>query len=152
MVRTLASDDWSMDFMVQVQTDPHRMPMEDATVKWPERLSPYVPVARLRLPGSVSTPTSSSGSPTSCGTTRGTACRAQAARGTRTGPVAGCTAELAALRQQMNQVEHVEPTGSESFPDNPALHRRPPRPPDAAESGGRGFGALTALFCREHFG
>ena len=36
--------------MVQVQTDPHLMPIEDATVKWPERLSPYVPVARLRLP------------------------------------------------------------------------------------------------------
>ena len=50
MVRTLAAGDWAMDFMVQVQTDPHRMPLEDATVKWPERLSPYVAVARLRLP------------------------------------------------------------------------------------------------------
>ena len=49
MVRTLADGDWEMDFMVQVQTDPHLMPIEDATVKWPERLSPYIPVARLRL-------------------------------------------------------------------------------------------------------
>ena len=49
MVRTLAAGDWEMDFMVQVQTDPHLMPIEDATVKWPERLSPYIPVARLRL-------------------------------------------------------------------------------------------------------
>ena len=45
--------------MVQVQTDPHQMPIEDATVKWPERLSPYVPVARLRLPAR-SVPRSSS--------------------------------------------------------------------------------------------
>ena len=48
--RTLGAGEWAFDFMVQVQTDPHRMPIEDATVKWPERLSPYVPVARLRLP------------------------------------------------------------------------------------------------------
>ena len=49
MARTLADGSWSFDFMVQGQTDPHRMPIEDATVKWPERLSPYVPVAELRL-------------------------------------------------------------------------------------------------------
>ena len=36
--------------MVQVQTDSLLMPIEDATVKWPEQLSPYVPVARLTLP------------------------------------------------------------------------------------------------------
>jgi hypothetical protein len=48
-VRTLAAGDWEMDFMVQVQKDPHLMPIEDATVKWPERLSPYISVARLRL-------------------------------------------------------------------------------------------------------
>src|SRR5437764_546334 len=29
---------------------PSRMPIEDATVKWPERLSPYLSVATLRLP------------------------------------------------------------------------------------------------------
>ena len=40
---TLAEGDWAFDFMVQVQTDPHRMPIEDATVKWPERLSPVRP-------------------------------------------------------------------------------------------------------------
>jgi hypothetical protein len=36
--------------MVQVQTDPHLMPIENACVHWPEHLSPYVPVARLQLP------------------------------------------------------------------------------------------------------
>jgi hypothetical protein len=35
---------------VQVQTDSFLMPIEDATVHWPEDLSPYLPVARLRLP------------------------------------------------------------------------------------------------------
>jgi len=50
MVRTLAAGQWEFDFMVQVQTDSFLMPIEDATVKWPEQLSPYVPAARLRLP------------------------------------------------------------------------------------------------------
>ena len=50
MVDTLQRSDWTMDFLVQVQTDSHRMPIEDATVKWPEKLSRYVAVARVRFP------------------------------------------------------------------------------------------------------
>ena len=50
MVGTVTAAPWTFDFMVQVQTDSHLMPIEDATVKWPESLSPYVTVARLHLP------------------------------------------------------------------------------------------------------
>jgi hypothetical protein len=50
MVTTLAQRDVEFDFMVQVQTDPHLMPIEDAGVRWPERLSPFVPVATLHIP------------------------------------------------------------------------------------------------------
>ena len=74
MVGTLTSRPWSFDFMVQVQTDSHLMPIEDATVKWPENLSPYVPVARLHFPPSVSSLTSNWPSPMPCATTHGTAC------------------------------------------------------------------------------
>jgi hypothetical protein len=35
------------DFCVQLCTDLEKMPVEDASVKWPEDLSPYVPVARI---------------------------------------------------------------------------------------------------------
>ncbi|ALA59268.1 hypothetical protein NITMOv2_2862 [Nitrospira moscoviensis] len=34
----------------QLCTDTARMPVEDASVRWPERLSPYIPVARLTVP------------------------------------------------------------------------------------------------------
>lgn len=34
-------------FMVQVQTDPAAMPIEDASVIWPEDISPFVEVARI---------------------------------------------------------------------------------------------------------
>ncbi|WP_257004736.1 catalase family protein [Streptomyces sp. Tue6028] len=38
------------DIQVQLCTDLERMPVEDTTVEWPEGLSPYVTVAKLRLP------------------------------------------------------------------------------------------------------
>jgi hypothetical protein len=39
-----------LDFFLQFQTDPERMPLERATVRWEERHSPLVHVARLELP------------------------------------------------------------------------------------------------------
>ncbi|THA44964.1 hypothetical protein [Streptomyces sp. A1136] len=50
LAATLRERDVVLDFLVQLQTDPHRMPIENASVVWPERLSPFVPVATLRLP------------------------------------------------------------------------------------------------------
>ncbi|HXL68801.1 MAG TPA: catalase family protein [Xanthobacteraceae bacterium] len=50
LAKGLSEGDVELDFMIQVQTDPHRMPIEDAGVRWPERLSPFVPAATLRLP------------------------------------------------------------------------------------------------------
>jgi hypothetical protein len=50
MARTLSNEGAEFDMLVQVQTDGHRMPIEDATVMWPEHMSPHVPVATLRIP------------------------------------------------------------------------------------------------------
>jgi catalase len=50
-IRTrLADEQVTFDFMVQFQTDAKRMPIEDASVEWKEEDSPYVPVARVRIP------------------------------------------------------------------------------------------------------
>jgi len=38
------------DFLVQIQTDPLAMPVEDPTVPWDETASPYVKVATIRIP------------------------------------------------------------------------------------------------------
>ena len=46
----LAESEACFDFLVQFQTDAKRMPIEDAMVEWPEADSPYVPVARIRIP------------------------------------------------------------------------------------------------------
>ena len=38
------------DFMVQLQTDPVSMPVEDPTVAWDEKVAPYRKVATIRIP------------------------------------------------------------------------------------------------------
>src|SRR6266700_3255972 len=50
MVATLARQDVEFDILVQVQTDPFLMPIENGCVMWPTSLSPRVPAAVLRIP------------------------------------------------------------------------------------------------------
>ena len=50
MVAALTASDVEFDIRLQLQTDPHLMPIENNAVLWPERLSPRVTVATLRLP------------------------------------------------------------------------------------------------------
>jgi hypothetical protein len=50
MVGSLSRGDVELDFRVQTQTDAHLMPLEHNGVLWPERLSPRISVATLRLP------------------------------------------------------------------------------------------------------
>lgn len=50
MVKTLDEHDVEFDLLIQVQTDPHRMQIEDASVRWPERLSRFIPAARTHIP------------------------------------------------------------------------------------------------------
>ena len=42
--------DVSFDFLVQLQTDADRMPIEDPRVRWDEARSPFRKVATLRIP------------------------------------------------------------------------------------------------------
>jgi hypothetical protein len=46
----LAREDVAFDFYVQFQADAQTMPIEDASVEWSERDSPYVRVAEVRVP------------------------------------------------------------------------------------------------------
>jgi hypothetical protein len=50
VARQLASGEASFDFMVQLQTDPRDMPVEDPAVRWKERASPFRKVATIRIP------------------------------------------------------------------------------------------------------
>jgi hypothetical protein len=46
----LEESDATFDFMIQLQTDSQRMPIEDASIEWKQEESPYVSVARIRIP------------------------------------------------------------------------------------------------------
>ena len=50
MAATLSRQDIGMDFLIQLQTDPQRMPVEDASIEWPEKLSPFQVVAKITIP------------------------------------------------------------------------------------------------------
>ncbi|MFD4608875.1 MULTISPECIES: catalase family protein [unclassified Streptomyces] len=49
LVAELRERPYAFDIQVQLCADLERMPVEDLTVEWPEQLSPYVTVARLRF-------------------------------------------------------------------------------------------------------
>lgn len=108
--QTLEDGGVEFDLLVQLQTDAHRMPIEHAGVRWPEHLSPFVPVARIHIPAQdFDTPA-----------------RADLARRLKMNPW-HCLPEhrplgnqsrarrrmyqtLSDFRQQMNAVSHSEPT------------------------------------------
>ncbi len=126
MIRTLKAGAWTFDFMVQTQTDPHRMPIEDATVKWPESLSPYVTVARLRLPSQSFDSDAQMSFADVLRFNPWHSRREHKPLGNSNRARKTMYRELANLRQTMNQVEHLEPTGDESFPGSGPLPAEPP--------------------------
>ena len=50
IAKQLSREDVYFDFMVQLQTDPVKMPVEDSTIVWDEKLSPFQRVATIRIP------------------------------------------------------------------------------------------------------
>jgi len=116
MVATLARQDVEFDILLQVQTDPHLMPIENNAVLWPTRLSPRVPAAVLRIPKQkfdspeqLAFARILSYNPWHC-------IPEHRPLGNQSRARLRLYKELSTLRQSMNRVEHYEPTGDESFP------------------------------------
>lgn len=115
MVQTLAQQDVEFHLLVQVQTDAHRMPIEDAGVRWPESLSPAIPVATLRIPRQ------RFDSPAQFAFARNLTINPwhclpeHRPLGNQSRARKRMYYELARYRQMQNGVEHVEPTGDEVF-------------------------------------
>jgi hypothetical protein len=115
MVRTLGEHDVEFDIRVQLQTDPHRMPIEDASILWPERLSPRLSVATLRIPkqtfdspGQRAFAHNLSYNPWHC-------LPEHRPLGNQSRTRLRLYSELSRFRQQMNKTPHLEPTGAERF-------------------------------------
>jgi len=115
MVKALAEGDVELDFRVQRQTDPHLMPIENAAVLWPERLSPRVSVATLRLPrqrfdsyAQLDFAKRLSFNPWHC-------IPEHRPLGNQSRARKRMYLALSTLRHTMNAVPHYEPTGDEVF-------------------------------------
>jgi hypothetical protein len=113
MAATLAQQDVEFDLLVQVQTDPHLMPIENASVRWPEKLSPFIPAATVHIPKQrIDTPAHEafakvlSLNPWHC-------LPEHRPLGNQNRARRQMYYELSRLRQERNRTPHIEPTGNE---------------------------------------
>jgi len=116
MVETLAQEDVEFDVLLQIQTDPYLMPIENNAVFWPTHLSPRVPVAVLRIPRQkFDSPQQLdfakvlSYNPWHC-------IAEHRPLGNQSRARLRLYKELSILRESMNGVTHYEPNGDERFP------------------------------------
>jgi hypothetical protein len=112
----LASEDVELDFMIQAQTDPRHMPIEDASIEWPERLSPFVTIAKIHLPKQRfdSPEQLAFANVLSYNPWHTTAMHRPLGNQNRARKL--IYSQLSQLRQYMNHAPHREPDGSETFP------------------------------------
>jgi hypothetical protein len=115
MVATLAREDVEFDIRLQLQTDPHLMPIENNAVLWPEKLSPRVSAATLRIPrqkfdsrAQLEFAKRLSYNPWHC-------IPEHRPLGNQSRARRRMYYELSRLRHTMNAVPHYEPTGDEVF-------------------------------------
>ena len=115
MIASLSQEDVEFDIRLQLQTDSHLMPLENNAVYWPEKLSPRVSAATLRIPKQTFA------SPAQLGFARQLTynpwhCIAEhRPLGNQSRARRRMYQTLADLRQTMNATPHYEPTGDEVF-------------------------------------
>ncbi|WP_377155090.1 hypothetical protein ACFJIX_23520 [Roseateles sp. UC29_93] len=115
MVRALSAGEVLFDVMVQPQTDPRRMPIESAGVRWPASLSPPVHVATLRLPQQVFDSPAQLAFAHRLSINPWHALPAHRPLGSLNRARWRVYQSLSRMRQRMNGTPHVEPTGDETF-------------------------------------
>jgi hypothetical protein len=115
MAATLAQHDVEFDFLAQLQTDAHRMPIENASVRWPEKLSPFVPVATLRIPKQRFDSPAQLAFAHHLSYNPWHSIAEHRPLGNQNRSRFRIYQELSRLRQTMNKTPHREPTGDEIF-------------------------------------
>jgi hypothetical protein len=115
LAMTLSNTYAEFDFSIQLQTNVKRMPIEDASIEWPERLSPFVNVGKIvipkqefRSPAQDKFARELSFNPWHCIAEHRPLGNQNRARYL-------IYSELSRLRQSMNHEPHIEPTGHEAF-------------------------------------
>jgi hypothetical protein len=115
LAASLAERDSEFDVLLQRQTDPRRMPIEDASVEWSERLSPFVPVATLRIPRQTFDSPAQFTFARRLSYNPWHAVAEHRPLGNQNRARKRIYTELSRLRQSMNGEPHLEPDGTETF-------------------------------------
>lgn len=120
MQATLRARAVTFEFLIQFQTDPWRMPIEHAGVIWPERLSPYLPVARLTVPAQRFDSPAQLAFAANLSYNPWHSLPEHRPLGNLNRTRRALYLEVSKLRQTMNGDRRLEPTGDEVFDDRPA--------------------------------
>ena len=115
MVASLADGDVEFDIRLQLQTDPHLMPIENNAVLWPEKLSPRVSVATLRLPKQKFDSPAQMAFAKKLSYNPWHTIAEHRPLGNQSRARHRMYLELSRLRHTMNAVPHYEPNGDETF-------------------------------------
>jgi hypothetical protein len=115
MIASLAGGDVEFDVRLQRQTDPHLMPIENSGVLWPEKLSPRVSVATLRLPRQTFNSPAQMEFAKRLSYNPWHSIPEHRPLGNQSRVRRRMYFELSKLRHTMNAVPHYEPTGDEVF-------------------------------------
>jgi hypothetical protein len=118
MARKLSAAGVELDFALQLQRDPRSMPIENASVEWPERLSPFVPVAKIRISQQVFTSPEQLAFARQLSFNPWHSIPEHRPLGNQNRARRLIYSELSRLRQSMNHEPHTEPNGSENFPSS----------------------------------
>jgi hypothetical protein len=116
MAMRLGREEVEMEFMLQEQTDHRRMPIEDASIEWPERLAPFIPVATISIPRQRFDSTEQIAFARMLSYNPWHAIAEHRPLGNQNRARRMIYVELSKLRQSMNNQPHREPDGSEVFP------------------------------------
>jgi hypothetical protein len=115
MIAALDQEDVEFDIRLQLQTDPHLMPIENNAVLWPEKLSPRLSVATLHIPrqkfassAQIDFEKRLSYNPWHC-------IPEHRPLGNQSRARKRMYLVLSTLRHTMNNIPHYEPTGDEVF-------------------------------------
>jgi hypothetical protein len=115
MIKALNEGDVELDFRLQLQTDPFLMPIENNGVLWPEKLSPRVSVATLRLPKQKFDSPAQMEFAKKLSYNPWHTIAEHRPLGNQSRARRRMYLELSKLRHDMNNVPHYEPTGDEVF-------------------------------------
>lgn len=104
-----------LDVRLQLQTDPFLMPIENNGVLWPEKLSPRVSVATLRLPRQTFDSPAQLAFARTLSFNPWHTIAEHRPLGNQSRARRRMYQTLSQLRQRVNAAPHVEPTGDEVF-------------------------------------